>query len=203
MKAKPVRKPKEAVIFTSLGRDDATLPVDVTFEGEATQAKLRKTGGYYHNMRLVAPSAFELVKAVSLFRTARMIFDCPNSTLTRSSSKKASTQAYKQSSSARPKLSASSSSPKKLARASTSSTSRPKALSMLKSHSTTSAKETPKTSSPRTTPTETRTASPSWQSTKRFTTKLRPFSTPTRSASRAPPRSSTISVKPRRPCARS
>ncbi|KAF2482489.1 hypothetical protein BDY17DRAFT_252297, partial [Neohortaea acidophila] len=64
VKAKPVRKPKEAVIFTSLGRDDATLPVDVTFEGEATQAKLRKTGGYYHNMRLVAPSAFELVKAV-------------------------------------------------------------------------------------------------------------------------------------------
>lgn len=65
--AKPTtpRKPKEPVVYKTL-QHDAGVPIqiDVTFEGQSELAKLTKSGGHTHTIKLQGSSAFSLVKTV-------------------------------------------------------------------------------------------------------------------------------------------
>lgn len=66
--SKPVtpKKPKLAAKHTKLARNDkATLPIEVTFQGDILQAKQVKTT-YTHVLKLDASTAFTLVDTVSL-----------------------------------------------------------------------------------------------------------------------------------------
>lgn len=58
------KKSKDPIVWKSLARD-TTIPIDVTFEGESSQVKVRKTGDYAHALKLVAPSSFTLLKSAS------------------------------------------------------------------------------------------------------------------------------------------
>ena len=62
--AKATPKKKEPTIYKRLSQDDGPAPVDVSFEGVATEAKVAKSGGFVHHLKLEAPSAFKLLKTV-------------------------------------------------------------------------------------------------------------------------------------------
>jgi hypothetical protein len=65
---KPVtpKKPKTAAKYTQLARNKkATLPIEITFQGDILQAKQVKAN-YTHALKLDATTAFTLVDTVSL-----------------------------------------------------------------------------------------------------------------------------------------
>lgn len=58
---------KEAPVFRSLAKDmNATVPVDVTFEGTTAVSKQEINGTYTHTMKLNASGSFSLIKTVSV-----------------------------------------------------------------------------------------------------------------------------------------
>lgn len=63
--AKPATPKKPAVKFTKLARNtNATLPIDVTFQGDLTEAKQTKAT-YSHSLKLDSAAKFALVNTVS------------------------------------------------------------------------------------------------------------------------------------------
>ena len=117
------RKAKEPVIARSLPRD-STMPIDVTFDGESSQASRRKEGDYGHVLKLAAPSSFTLVKSASCTIPAPLSDMELTHNSARPSSPKANSRDAKLSSSVQPKPSHSCSCQRRLASACTTSTSR-------------------------------------------------------------------------------
>ncbi|KAK3112228.1 hypothetical protein LTR53_011723 [Teratosphaeriaceae sp. CCFEE 6253] len=59
------KKTKEVITYANLTKTPgAAIPIDVAYEGSAVQAKLAKSGGFQHNIKLEAPRAFSLVKSI-------------------------------------------------------------------------------------------------------------------------------------------
>ena len=104
---KPVtpKKPKAAAKYSKLARNDkATLPIEVTFQGDILQAK-RVKANYTHAIKFDAATAFTLVDTVSLHL---LCFHSLSLTLSSTLSLKASNmRATKSSSSSRPRPSSS------------------------------------------------------------------------------------------------
>lgn len=65
--AKKAKKEKDVMVYRDLSKDtNATIPVNVSFEGTSAAGKLEKSGIYTHTLRLNASAAFILTKTVSL-----------------------------------------------------------------------------------------------------------------------------------------